>query len=85
MPRNGLDRFSGKLAIKSKFSSWYFRRWKNEIIKACQRYLREEPNQEGFLNSSGGLKLLRRAQRDFVFAPADKAQNNIVCICKRYY
>ena len=42
------------------------------------------PNQK-ILNNPGVKDCLRKLHEDFVLVSADKAANNIIVICKKYY
>ena len=44
----------------------------------------KRPNQK-ILNDPGVTDCLHKLDEDFVLVPADKAANNIIVICKKYY
>ena len=68
----------------------YLSEWKDQIKKlvvVCISSLKEKirsPKQK-ILNDRDVKDTLRRLEDDFVLVPADKAANNVIVVCKRYY
>ena len=68
----------------------YLSEWKdqiNELVVECISSLKERirsPKQK-ILNDPDVKDTLRRLHDDFVLVPADKAANNVLVVCKKYY
>ena len=85
--KSGVDAYISKVSRKLKKAVVTFTPWKTELMKCvegkldkCRIY-----DYNKVLANRVNKGDLNRLKEDFVFAPVDKASNNIAIICKRYY
>ena len=68
----------------------YLSEWKDqikELVVECISSLKEKnrSSKQKILNDPDTKDTLRRRHDDFVLVPADKAANNVIALCKKYY
>ena len=78
------------MAVNRNYGLEYLSEWKDqikELVVECISSLKEKirsPKQK-ILNDPDVKDTLRRLHDDFVLVPADKAANNVIVVCKKYY
>ena len=66
-------------------------KWHSKIIECVKerisilRRRKHSYRKEQVLNQRACLDFLREFQKHYVLVPADKASNNIIVVCKKYY
>ena len=87
---NGVEEYARKWAKKDKFNISILDDWVNEIkdivcnkIKTLQKRIKQPP--PPILKNPEVESCLQNMQKNYVFAPADKASNNVIIICKKFY
>ena len=87
---NGVEEYARKWAKKDKFNISILDDWVNEIkdivcnkIKTLQKRIKQPPHP--ILKNPEVESCLQNMHENYVFAPADKASNNVIIICKKFY
>ena len=90
MVSNSIDLCAEQWAKREQVDLKYLSEWKDQIkelvverISSLKEKIRS-PKQK-ILNDPDVKDTLRRLHDDFVLVPADKAANNVMIVCKRYY
>ena len=90
MIMTAVENYAKKWASRDHFDVSVLDDWINEIkhiimtrIRKLQKITRQPPNP--VLNDPEVAACLRDMHNKYVFAPADKASNNVIVICKKYY
>ena len=85
--KSGIDKYIHYLSQKFSLSETMFSSWKSEFLRLaridlnrCQSY-----PFNNVLSQKEPKEALKKLQEDFVLVPVDKAANNVVLVCKRYY
>ena len=86
----GLDQFILRVSEDHKLPLHTFTGWKTGIMNKARSQIGRLSEDEGTLSSIGMndpnvIRELKWLQNFLVFVGADKAANNIICICKRWY
>ena len=90
MVSNSIDLYAGQWSKREQVDLKYLSEWKDqikELVVECISSLKEKirsPKQK-ILNDLDVKDTVRRLHDVFVLAPADKAANNVIIVCKRYY
>ena len=90
MVSNSIDLYVEQWSKRGQVGLKYLSEWKDQIkelvverISSLKEKIRS-PKQK-ILNDPDVKDTLRRLHDDFVLVPADKAANNVIVVCKRYY
>ena len=90
MVSNSIDLYAEQWSKREQVDLKYLSEWKDQIkelvverISSLKEKIRS-PKQK-ILNDPDMKDTLRRLHDDFVLVPADKAANNVIVVCKRYY
>ena len=90
MISNSIDLYVEQWSKREQVDLKYLSEWKDQIkelvverISSLKEKIRS-PKQK-ILSDSGVKDTLRRLHDDFVLVPADKAANNVIVVCKKYY
>ena len=90
MVSNSIDLYAEQWSKREQVDFKYLSEWKDqikELVVECISSLKEKirsPKQK-ILNDPDVKDTLRRLHDDFVLVPADKAANNVIVVCKKYY
>ena len=94
MCTNSIKDFKHQWAKKEKLPQSVFTEWEStilEIIKLKVKRIKSKHKRKGrtvkkqVLNDKKHLKYLKEFHKQFVLVPADKASNNIIVVCKKFY
>ena len=90
MISNSIDLYAEQWSKREQVDLKYLSEWKDQIkelvverISSLKEKIRS-PKQK-ILSDPNVKDTLRRLQDDFVLVPADKAANNVIVVCKKYY
>ena len=90
MVSNSTDLYSEQWSKREQVEFKYLSEWKDQIkelvverISSLKEKIRS-PKQK-ILNDPDVKDTLKRLHDDFVLVPADKAANNVIVVCKKYY
>ena len=90
MVSNSIDLYVEQWSKREEVDLKYLSEWKDQIkelvverISSLKEKIRS-PKQKT-LNGPDVKDTLRRLNDDFVLVPADKAANNVIVVCKKYY
>ena len=90
MISNSIDLYVEQWSKREQVDLKYLSEWKDQIknlvverISSLKEKIRS-PRQK-ILSDPDVKDTLRRLRDDFVLVPADKAANNVIAVCKRYY
>ena len=90
MVSNSIDLYPEQWSRREQVDLKYLSEWKHQIkelvverISSLKEKIRS-PKQKS-LNDPDVKDTLGRLHDDFVSVPADKAANNVIVVCKRYY
>ena len=90
MVSNSIDLYVEQWSKREQVDLKYLSEWKDQIkelvverISSLKEKIRS-PKQK-ILNDPDVKDTLRRLHDDFVLVPADKAANNVIVVCKKYY
>ena len=88
--RNAIAEYKHKWSSKQGVDIRVFNEWESIVNKCIERirYLREKHvnrRKEHVLKSRKHLNYLRELHSKYVLVPADKAANNVIVVCKKYY
>ena len=90
MVSNSIDLYAEQWSKREQVDLKYLSEWKDQIkglvverISSLKEKTRS-PKQK-ILNDPDVKDTLRRLHGDFVLVPADKAANNLIVVCKKYY
>ena len=90
MVSNSIDLYAEQWSKREQVDLKYLSEWKDQIkdlvverISSLKEKIRS-PKQK-ILSDPDVKDTLRRLHDDFVLVPADKAANNVVVVCKKYY
>ena len=90
MVSNSIDLYAEQWSKWEQVDLKYLSEWKDqikELVLQCISSLKEKiqsPKQK-ILNDPDVKDTLSRLHDDFVLVPADKAANNVIVVCKKYY
>ncbi len=85
---SGLDKLILKIAARSRTPLSRFKQWRCEILNVLYKRIDQHagaPHSNIAAASASVLKDLRKLQKKFIIAPADKSNGNYVFICKMFY
>ena len=90
MISNSIDLYAEQWSKREQVDLKYLSEWKDQIkelvverISSLKEKIRS-PKQK-ILSDPDVKDTLRRLHDDFVLVPADKAGNNVIVVCKKYY
>ena len=90
MISNSIDLYAEQWSKREQVDLKYLSEWKDQIkelvvehISSLKEKIRS-PKQK-ILSDPNVEDTLRRLHDDFVLVPADKAANNVIVVCKKYY
>ena len=90
MVSNSINLYAEQWSKWEQVDLKYLSEWKDQIkelvverISSLKEKIRS-PKQK-ILNNLDVKDTLRRLHDDFVLVPADKAANNVIVVCKKYY
>ena len=89
--REAVSRYTKKWARDANVDRRVLRDWKEMVVDSVQRrisYLRQRyinKRKKHVLKNKVHLKNLEYIHENFVLVPADKASNNVIIVCKKYY
>ena len=90
MISNSIDLYVEQWSKQEQVDLKYLSEWKDQIKELVVEHISslkekiQSPKQK-ILNAPDVKDTLRRLHDDFVLVPADKAANNVIVVCKKYY
>ena len=90
MVSNSIDLYAEQWSKREQVGLKYLSEWKDQIKELVVERISslkgkiQSPEQK-ILNDPDAKDTLRRLHDDFVLVPADKAANNVIVVCKKYY
>ena len=90
MVLDSIDLYAEQWSKREQADLKYLSAWKDqikELVVECISSLKERIRslKQKILNDPDVKDTLRRLHDDFVLVPADKATNNVIVVCKKYY
>ena len=87
-----IEKFIQKQSVKNKMSPVLYQEWKEEVlktldeeIKKCKEKYRYDNKARPVLWDAESIAYLNELQQNYFIVPVDKAAQNIVIICKKFY
>ena len=90
MISNSIDLYAEQWSKREHVDLKYLSEWKDQIkelvverISSLKEKIRS--SKQKILSDPDVKDTLRRLRDDFILVPADKAANNVIVVCKKYY